>query len=127
MFENEWFPKANAIGISWQEFWGMNPHIIKLLMKGHQEKLKEQDYLAWMFNQYTLSAVFVSVEHNLFGKKATSEYIKKPLLSDMEIAEKEEITEEKRIEMENQKLAMTLRIMQANFEINKKKTEVCVE
>lgn len=80
MFENEWFPKANAIGVSWQEFWGMNPHIIKLLMKGHEEKIKEQDYMAWLSNQYTLSAVSVAVEHCLAGKKAKSKYVDKPFL-----------------------------------------------
>lgn len=58
----------------------MNPHIINLLMKGHREKIKKQDYFAWLFNQYTLSAVSVAVEHNLAGRKAKSKYIEKPLL-----------------------------------------------
>ncbi len=82
MFENEWFPRANAVGVSWREFWTMNPRIIKLLIKGHEEKIKEQDYLAWMFNQYTLSAVSVAVEHCLAGIKARSEYIKSPILQE---------------------------------------------
>lgn len=67
----------------------MNPHIIKLLLKGHEEKIKEQDYLAWLFNQYTLSAVSVAVEHCLAGKKAKSEYIKEPILSKIGVEEKE--------------------------------------
>lgn len=61
----------------------MNPHIIKLLMKGHEEKIKEQDHLAWLFNQYTLSAVSVAVEHCLAGRKANSEYINKPFMQGM--------------------------------------------
>lgn len=86
----------------------MNPHIIKLLMKGHEEKTKEQDYLAWIFNQYTLSAVSVAVEHCLAGRKAKSEYIKEPILSktianDKEITEKDIqmaiLTEQRYIEM----------------------------
>lgn len=89
MFENEWFPKANAIGVSWQEFWGMNPHIIKLLLKGHEEKIKEQDYLAWLSNQYTLSAVSVAVEHCLAGRKAKSKYIGKPILENISDRTKE--------------------------------------
>lgn len=56
----------------------MNPHIIFLLVKGHKEKIKEQDYLAWRFNQYTLSAVTVAVERNLAGKKSKARYIEKP-------------------------------------------------
>lgn len=58
----------------------MNPHIINLLIKGHQERIKEQDYLAWASGQYVLSAVSVAVEHNLFGEKAKSKYIEKPFL-----------------------------------------------
>lgn len=80
MFENEWFPKANAIGVSWREFWEMNPHIINLLIKGHHEKIKEQDYLAWLFGQYTLSAVSTAIERNLAGKKARSKYVQEPML-----------------------------------------------
>lgn len=73
----------------------MNPHIIKLLMKGHEEKIKEQDYLAWLFNQYTLSAVMVATERCLAGNKAKLEYIKKPFLSkDFEnVDSEEEITD----------------------------------
>lgn len=58
----------------------MNPRIIKLLIKGHQEKIKEQDYLAWMFNQYTLSAIITGVDHALRGKEAKSKYIEEPKL-----------------------------------------------
>jgi hypothetical protein len=58
----------------------MNPHIINLLIKGHQEKIKEKDYLAWVSGQYVLSAVSVAVEHNLAGRKAKSKYIEKPFL-----------------------------------------------
>ena len=49
-------------------------------MKGHQEKIKEQDYLTWLSWQYGLSAVSVAIEHNLAGHKARSEYIKEPLM-----------------------------------------------
>lgn len=109
------------MGVSWNEFWGMNPHIIKLLEKGHQKKIKEQDFQLYTMGMYALSAVSVAVEHCLSGKKAKSHYIDKPFLSEIHIEEKKEIPEEKRIEMENYKLAMSLRIMQANFEINKNK------
>lgn len=105
MFENEWFPKANAIGISWEEFWSMNPRIIKLLMKGYEEKIKEEDYLAWLFNQYTLSAVSVAVEHCLAGKKAKTEYIKEPILS--KTFENDRLTKEEIQEKEIQKAILT--------------------
>lgn len=116
MFEKEWFPKANAIGVSWQEFWGMNPHIIKLLLKGHEEKIKEQDYLAWLSNQYTLSAVSVAVEHCLAGRKAKSKYIKKPLLQELE--ERNKPMTEKEIQRQRELFVAKLQAMKTNFEIN---------
>lgn len=116
MFENEWFPKANAIGVSWQEFWGMNPHIIKLLLKGHEEKIKEQDYLAWLQGQYTLSAVSVAVEHCLAGRKAKSKYIKKPLLQELE--EKNKPMTENEIQKQRELFVAKLQAMKTNFEIN---------
>lgn len=73
------------MGVSWQDFWKMNPRIVKLIVKGHEEKIKKQDYLAWLFNQYTLSAVSVAVEHCLFGTKAKSEYIKRPIFREIEL------------------------------------------
>lgn len=58
----------------------MNPDIINLMIKGHQEKIKQQDYFAWLYNQYTMSAVSIAVEHCLAGKKAKSKYIRKPIM-----------------------------------------------
>lgn len=79
-FENEWFPKANVIGISWGEFWTLNPRIIKTMIKGYGERIKQQDYMNWLSNQYTLSAVMAAVDKVLNGRKASSEYIKEPVL-----------------------------------------------
>ena len=68
----------------------MNPHIIKLLIKGHEEKIKEQDYLAWLQGQYTLYAVSVAIEGCIAGKKAKLKYLKKPIMQNAldEIKEK---------------------------------------
>lgn len=62
----------------------MNPHIIKLLLKGYKEKIREQDYLAWLFGQYTLSAVSVAVEHCLAGRKAKSKYMEKSIMQELD-------------------------------------------
>ena len=50
--------------------------------KAHQQKLEEKDQLIhlWMGN-YGLSAFSVAIDHCLHGDKATSTYIKKPILS----------------------------------------------
>lgn len=50
--------------------------------KAHEQKLEEKDRLIhiWAGN-YGLSALTVAIEHCLHGEKATSTYIKKPILS----------------------------------------------
>lgn len=105
-FENEWFPKANVIGVSWSEFWTLNPRIIKTMMKGYGERIKRQDYMNWLSNQYTLSAVMVAIDKALNGKKSKEEYVKEPALS--KFIDESELTEEEREkrEMEREILAM---------------------
>lgn len=66
----------------------MNPHIIKLLIKGYEEKIKEQDYMAWIQGQYTLSAVMNAIERS-FAKHARGKYVEKPILELMEEKEYE--------------------------------------
>lgn len=68
---------------------------------------------------YALSAVSVAIEHCFAGKKATSEYIKKPFLSEMQTEEKQELTEEERIQAERNRQYMILKVMQTNFELSK--------
>lgn len=79
----------------------MNPHVINLLVKGHEEKIKEQDYLEWIFGKYILSAVSVAIDHCFNGKKAKSEYIKEPLMS--KVFENDGLTEEEIYERELKK------------------------
>lgn len=120
MFENEWFPPANAMGITWDEFWGMNPRIIKCIAKGHKEKIKEQDALmhTW-FGTYGISALTVAVEHCLHGKNAKTEYIDKPIMSDLDKEKKStELTEEEKLKQTEQ-VFLTLRIMGINNKLSK--------
>lgn len=93
LFENEWFPQANAMGVTWQEFWGMNPHIIKCLQKGYEEKIRQEDYLQHIWwGSYGLSAVSIAVEHCLAGSKAKTKFIENPIFS--KVSENEEFAEE---------------------------------
>lgn len=87
--------------------------------QAYQCEQKIADSLMWRMGLYAESAVATAVEHNLAGRKAKSQYVKKPFLQDAQIGEKKELSEERKAEMENQKLAMTLRVMQANYEISK--------
>lgn len=73
----------------------MNPHIINCIRKGYEEKVREQDYLQYLwFGNYGLSAVSVAVEHCLAGRKAKSKYIEKPILFE-EISESNSYKESK--------------------------------
>lgn len=68
------------MGVSWDDFWRMNPFVIKALVKGYKQSLQHQDYISWLSGQYTLSAVSVAIEH-CFAKRSKLEYIKEPLLA----------------------------------------------
>ena len=74
------------MGVSWEEFWTLNPHIINLMIKGHQEKLKELDYLLWLNGKYSMEAEMVALEHfgaGLSGKTSQAKYLKSPLMKEI--------------------------------------------
>lgn len=119
MFENEWFPKANAMGVKWEEFWHMNPHIIRLISQGHQEEQKIRDRQMWSwFGNYGISALIFAIDH-CFSKKAQSQYIDKPVSEGMMKEPVKQMTEEERIRAERNRQYMILKVMQANFELSK--------
>lgn len=107
------------MGITWHEFWGMNPHIINCIRKGYVEKLKQEDLLqhAWWGN-YGMSAISTAVEHCLAGKKARSEYTKKLVLGEMEKQNKPMSEDELRRQREL--FVAKLEVMKTNFELNHK-------
>lgn len=97
MFEKEWLPYALSIGVSYDEFWRMNPHILKSFEESHRLKTIEQDNLMWTWwGNYGLSAVSVAVERVLAGRKAQLTYIDKPLLQNTIKNSKAELTEEEK-------------------------------
>ena len=50
----------------------------------HRKKIEEQDYLQWQWwGSYGLSAVCFAVDHCLSGKKAKTQYLEKPIFSDV--------------------------------------------
>jgi hypothetical protein len=77
-------PHYLAIGVTKHEFFHSTPKILKAYDKAHTMKIKEQDELMWIMGQYVLSATIFSVEHCLAGKKAKSEYIKEPMLKNID-------------------------------------------
>lgn len=70
------------MGISYHEFWGMNPHIIKFYTEQYKRKRNEEDLKQWQLGQYILAAI------STIGK---DKYPKKPMFQITESTE--EITE----------------------------------
>lgn len=56
--------------------------------RAHRRKIQEWDYLMWMSGQYTLSAVMVAVERDLFGRKSKAKYIESPFLEAGDVLER---------------------------------------
>lgn len=110
---------TKGYGLSVDDIDWSSPTDMKPYLKAHEEELKEKDYLAWLSNQYTLSAVSAAVEHCFAGRKAKSKYIEKPIMQEIakKQAEKKPLTEENK-KKQTEKLFMQLRIMGANFNLN---------
>lgn len=119
MFENEWFPKVNAIGVTWEEFWTLNPHIVKLLIKGHKEKVQEEleiaNLIAFYQGQYNMFSLLATVGNMFSGKSSKKyEYPSKPF--DLY---KKELTEDE-LQKQRELFVAKLMAMQTNFELNHK-------
>ena len=83
-------PHYLSIGLSYKEFMHSTPKVLKAYDKAHFNKIELIDSLAWQFcGNYVLSAVAVAVEHCLAGRKARSEYVKEPSLTDCMLTEEE--------------------------------------
>ena len=82
-FENEWFVPASEIGVTYWEFWDMNPRILGVLNLAYERKVKQRDQDMWQQGQYTYTA-FSVVLGNAFRKKgsAPEEYPNKPYMAD---------------------------------------------
>ena len=90
--------------------------------KAHEKEIKRQDYLQHLWwGTYGISALSFAVEHCIFGKKAKSKFIEKPIFSEIQEKAREDIPlteEEKRKKTEE--LFMQLRIMGMNHKRNHK-------
>lgn len=69
------------MGISYHDFWKMNPHIIKFYIEQYKDKRNEEDLKQWQLGQYITAAI------STIGK---GKYPKKPMF---QIIEEKEITE----------------------------------
>lgn len=112
----EWFPQAYAIGVSWDEFWRMNPRILSAIAEGYNQRFRNADCMNWINGQYTLAAVTVGVERNLAGRKSKSEYPKNPFFEEIEKQNKPLSDDE--LQKQRELFVERLKTMQSNFEIS---------
>lgn len=56
------------------------PKVLKEYDLAYDLTRKRMDEEMWFMGQYVYSAVATAVEHNLAGRKAKSEYLKKPVM-----------------------------------------------
>ncbi len=105
------------IGLSYDVFWKITPHELKIMFDAYKEQQKQKNYMMWLDGQYTMSALAATVG-NIFRKKGTkpTEYMEKPIPI---FEEQRELTEEEKI-TEEQKLLLALKTMQSAFEMNKR-------
>lgn len=92
-----------AYGISYYEFWGMNPRIVAVYTKAYVEKQRLRDAEMWHMGKYVFLAVADAVGTWFGGEKFVSGYPERAFLDDS--LTKEEI-EQKRLEREIQKAIM---------------------
>lgn len=82
-------PHYLSIGVSKGDFFSSTPKILKAYDKAHEEKIKTMDALAWQFcGSYVLSAVSVAVDHCLNGNKASSSFLRRSIMSNINNEEK---------------------------------------
>ncbi len=111
------------MGVSWEEFWHMNPHIIKCISEGYRKKQEMRDREMWSwFGNYGISAMIFAIEH-CFAKNPKTSYLENPVSEGESKNQKVELTEEERIQAERNRQYMILKVMQANFEISRSRKE----
>lgn len=83
------------MGVSWSEFWSMNPRILKSISEGYSEKLRieteRNNNMAYLQGKYFVDGILCTVG-NMFSKGKPFEYPKEPY----QLFGKRELTEEEK-------------------------------
>ena len=122
MYEKEWIPNVLAMGISYNDFWDMNPRIVKVYIEGYKNKinrdLEYDNYISYLSGIYVRDAL-ASTVGNMFSKKGSKpiEYPKEPYpVTQEQIKDKDERDKE----AQRQVFWASLQAMQTNFELSHK-------
>ena len=111
-YESELLPSAMAMGVSYEEFWTLNPRKMKAYERAFRIRRKHEDANMWIMGAYVTEALGVVIG-NSFGKGRKLEYRKQPFSED--IVDYSNLTEEEKIEKTNQFFGV-LELMKTNFE-----------
>lgn len=121
MVEKTWLVQALSIGISYNDFWGMNPHIIKIYIDAYKTKLEEHNFLMYLQGIYVRDALLSTVG-NMFKGKGTKdfEYPKEPYSLNSEETDNsnKELTEEEK-DLQVKMLFANLESMKRRFDARK--------
>jgi len=112
-----------AMGISYEEFWSLNPRKIKVITEGYKLKRQVQDEQQYFLGGYIFDAVSLAIG-NAFRKKSTKpkEYFKEVNAFSKrinEVPDENGLTEEEK-KSKTELLFKNLEIMAANHRLSKK-------
>lgn len=112
-----------AFGASRLEVFDSCPNDLECYVTAQKMRDEHEDIMQWRLGQYIEIAVATAVEHNLGGKKAKSKYLEKPMSQMAKENEPKKLTDaEKKKQVDL--LFASLKVMQHNFEVEKKRKEV---
>ena len=108
-----------AIGVSKERFMDGCPTDLRPYIEAQKMRQNMQDEQMWMMGNYVREAVSVSIE-NCFAKRPKAKYYKEPVLRNTQTKGKRRLTKSER-KKGQERLLMSLKLMQSNFEMNHKK------
>lgn len=71
-------PDYLAEGVSYFEFWKLNPRALKAIAKGAEKKAKKNDEVAWNMGIYVLEAIFAGIQSVFPAENVDFEYPRIP-------------------------------------------------
>lgn len=110
-----------ALGVSYDEFWTLNPRKIKVMMESYHLKRQIEDEKLWMLGEYVFDAVSIAID-NAFRKKGQKskeyfELVKEPITKRISEAKDENNLTEAEKKAITEKFFRNLEIMAANHRI----------
>lgn len=99
------------------------PKELEAYDKAHELKMREKDSLEYMWwGNYAISSFIVAIDCCFNGKNAKSQFLKTPILEEMDDANK--LLTEEELKRQRELFVASLEVMKTNFELNHKDSSV---